>query len=138
MSKEFLSKSLIKAEVRRVHDMQVWADCLVSPLCVVRPYLRVRDKSYMGWEKVKSQAIFAYRTGSLKFCTSWRIYNIKRGNGIKCVMNMCPENDTFEHAKVCSFYDTKWNENWTTEEEIAEYIVALNRERFRRQKMPIL
>ena len=53
-------------------------------------------------------------------------------------MNLCKENDTLDHAKVCPFYYTKWDEKWTTEEEIANYLVLLNRERFKRQKMPIL
>ena len=47
--------------------------------------------------------------------------------------------DNFEHVQQCPFYYTKWNPAWVNDDEnVAKYLVKLNRERMKRFKMPIL
>ena len=92
----------------------------------------------MAWTKNKARALLLWRTGALKFKNMWRIYNVKRGLGTNCVMEMCEGEDNFDHVKVCSFYDTKWSNKWCRESEIAQYLVKINRERIVKVKMPIL
>ena len=38
----------------------------------------------------------------------------------------------------CPFYDTKWNEKWEREEDVAKYIVAASRERMIVVKIPLI
>ena len=46
---------------------------------------------------------------------------------------------SFDHAKVCPFYETKWKDEFNADEDlIAEYIMLLNRERINKFRMPIL
>ena len=67
--------------------------------------------------------------GSLQFKTAWKLYSVKRGLGIECVMPQCfGEQDDWDHVRKCVYYDTKWNPKWCTEEEISKYIVKLSRE----------
>ena len=119
--------------------MEVWWDCFKSPIISQRPYLRVRDKSHYRWEKMKVKALLYFRTGSLKFKTAWKIYNCKRGVGINCVHPLCDQQDTFEHAKICRFNETIWKDEFSdSEDQTAEYIMLLNRERIRKYRMPII
>ena len=91
----------------------------------------------MGWNKIKVRALIAWRTGALKFKKAWRMYNNKRGIGVACVM--CNEgDDEWQHMIVCQHYNTKFADWMTTESQIADYVVAVNRERFVRRKMPLI
>ena len=128
----------IKEAVRRVHDMEVWRDVYESPIARERPYLRIRDKRHFTWRQHKAKALLAWRTGALRFKTVWRLYNLKRGLGINCVMPQCDgARDDWDHVRQCLFYDTKWDDNWQTEDEIADYLVKISRERFIKVKMPL-
>ena len=118
--------------------MEIFRECFMSSIIPIRPSLRVIDKSHYSWDKSRAKALFAYRTGSLKLKTAWKVYNQKIGVGIKCPMPMCPEDDTWDHLKQCPFYVTKWNVKWNTDDEIAKFIVEINRERYWRLKAPIL
>ena len=139
ISLEPVDKKVLKRTVRMAHDSEVWFDCFRSPIIEVRPYFRVRDKSHFGWEKLKSKALLALRTGSLKFKVSWRIYNVKRGIGVNCVNVLCPYEDSFQHAKQCLFYNTVWKESYQDSEELtADYLLKLNRERIARYRLPII
>ena len=80
----------------------------------------------------------AWRTGSLKFRHIWRVYNTKKGLRSDCVMPLCDGPDNWEHLKVCKWYRTKWKDSYTEESEIADYLVAVNKERFDRVKLPLL
>ena len=74
----------------------------------------------------------------MKLKTQWKIYNVKRGVGTDCVMPLCGEDDTLDHIKECKWYETKWDEKCSTEGELANYLVKINRERLKKVKMPIL
>ena len=57
---------------------------------------------------------------------------------MNCVMPMCDAPvDNWSHMIQCKFYDTGWNDKWTSEKEIASYIVRASRERFIKVKMPL-
>ena len=114
-----LDSTYIKQMVKRRRN------CYSSSIVKERVTTKVEDKSYHLWNKNKAQAILLFwRCGALKF----KLYNIKRGVGIGCVMPMCGE-DQWDHMTKCPFYDTKWNEKWEREEDVANYIVAASRER---------
>ena len=82
---------------------------------------------------------FSYKTGSLKFKTSWWIYNTKRGIGVHCLLNLCPYLDNILHVQQCLFFDVKWKQEYLdSEEQLAEYLLQLNRERIRKFRMPII
>ena len=93
--------------------------------------------SYHTWDKNSARAILFWRTGALKFRTTWRIYNQKKGIGIGCVMPMCPGTDDLNHVKVCKFYDTKWDDKFQLEKDLASYLVKISRERFIKVKLPL-
>ena len=63
---------------------------------------------------------------------------MQRGIGTKCVMPMCGHEDTLEHMKMCKFYETKWDDIWVEDEEVANYLEKANRERFIKTKMPLM
>ena len=137
ISKHHLDKKFIKQQVRGAHDKLVWTECFLSSIVKSRPYFRIRDKSFMGWNKIKVKALFAWRTGALRFKKSWRMYNTKRGMGIGCVM--CNEgDDEWQHMIVCKHYHTKFASWMISESQIADYVVEVNRERFVRMKMPLI
>ena len=53
-------------------------------------------------------------------------------------MPMCDGKiDNWEHLIECKFYDTKWNHEWSSEEEIAKFLVKISRERMIKVKMPL-
>ena len=83
----------------------------------------------MGWNKIKVKALISWCTGALKFKKSWKIYNTKRGMGIACVM--CNEGDDEWQCMI----DNDW---MVSESQVADYVVAENRERFVRRKMPLI
>ena len=131
-------KIQIKTLVRRRNEMEIFRDCFASTIVMHRNYLRVIDKSPRGWPKIKSQALLAWRTGSLKFRHIWRVYNTKKGLRSDCVMPLCDGPDNWEHLKVCKWYKTRWKDSYTEESEIADYLVAVNKERFDKVKLPLL
>ena len=139
VSEMAIDKRVLKRVVRDHHDAEVWTDCFMSPIISVRPYFGLITKVHMKWDKMKSKAMIAVRTGSLKFSNSWKIYNCKHGLRVRCINRMCNGIDELSHAKVCKFYFTKWEEKFAdSDDEMANYIIALNRERLRRFRMPIL
>ena len=132
-------KGIIKDMVKRFSQAELWKDCAKSSIVVTRPYFGIRDKSYYKWPKMLSQALFGWRTGALKFKSLWRLYNLKRGVGIRCPMSVCDGVDNWNHLiNECKFYETKADTNWSTDRELAEYIVKVSRERYRRVKLPLL
>ena len=138
VSKVRLDKIQIKHVIRLRHDTDVWRDSCASSIVVQRPYLRLRSKMHMRWSKSKARALLAYRTGALKFKSCWKLYNVKRGVGVKCVMPLCDGDDSLEHVKMCRWYDTKWSDDYTTEDEIADYIIRISRERLVKLRMPLI
>ena len=88
---------------------------------------------------MKAKAMLAWRTGSLKFKTSWRIYDCKKGIGVDCMAPMCGGSDTLSHVQACPFYTTKWKKEYTDmDKQMAEYLLQINRERQRKYMLPIL
>ena len=140
ITEEFTDKKTIKEVIKSASDKELWLDCFSSPIVVSRPYFGVRDKSHYKWTKIMAKALISWRSGSLKFKSVWRLYNVKRGVGTKCVMevNGCNQEDTWNHMVTCDFYETKWDPRWWQEKDIACYIIKVNRERLRRAKMPLL
>ena len=125
--------------VKRFSQAELWKDCAKSSIVVNRPYFGIRDKSYYKWPKNLSKALFGWRTGALKFKSLWKLYNLKRGVGIRCPMNVCDGTDDWNHLTTqCKFYETKFDSKWSTERELAEYIVKVSQERYRRVKLPLL
>ena len=54
-------------------------------------------------------------------------------------MNVCDGTDDWNHLTTeCKFYETKFDSKWSTERELAEYIVKVSQERYRRVKLPLL
>ena len=79
-----------------------------------------------------------WNVGALKFKCLWKLYNVKRGIGVGCLMPICSGTDNLEHVQQCPFYYTKWNPAWVNDDEnMAKYLVKLNRERTKRFKMPM-
>ena len=47
--------------------------------------------------------------------------------------------DDWNHLTTeCKFYETKFDSKWSTERELAEYVVKVSQERYRRVKLPLL
>ena len=59
------------------------------------------------------------------------------GNGVNCVIPLCPGLEELSHVKVCIFYQTKWSDKWTTDKELVDYLLKINRERLLVYKMPL-
>ena len=122
-----------------MNNLEIWNDCFFSPIISMRPYLGLRSRCQLGWEKMKTKAMLALRTRSVKFKMSWRLYNCKRGIGVDCVVPMCGGPDTLSHVQVCPFYSTKWKKEYAdTDEQMAEYLLQINRDRLRKYMLPIL
>ena len=98
-----MDKKSIKFEIRRTSDMELWGECFVSSITPSRPYIPVHKKAHVKWTKNLTKAILYIRTGALQFKTTWKVWNIKNGKGVKCPFTICAEEDTLDHAKECSF-----------------------------------
>ena len=133
-----VDKSQVKSTIKMAAMTELWRECFESSIIPSRPYIRITNFSHFSWPRSKSRAILLWRTGGLKFKTQWKLYNVKRGIGIGCLMPVCPGLDNLDHVKNCPFYETKWDNRWKDDEELAIYLVKINRERTRRFKMPIL
>ena len=133
-----LDKKVVKKVIRKTNDLELWTDCFSSRVTVSRPYIKIQDRQFFNWPRNKARALFLWRVGALKLKTQWKIYNVKRGVGTDCVMPLCGEDDTLDHIKECKWYETKWDEKCSTERELANYLVKINRERLKKVKMPIL
>ena len=75
----------------------------------------------------------------LSQASGWRAYYRARGILTKCVSRMCDAEDTADHAKICKFMETKWNDK--LDEDLllkAKYYVNLHKERLRKYAYPIL
>ena len=140
ISKCSVDKKILKQVVKSVNDSEVWYDCYLSPIIVTRPYHRVRDKSHFQWPKLKAKALLAFRFGSLKFRSAWRVYNNKKGIGINCVHPICPGIDSLIHVQYeCKFYKTTWKQEYfDSEESLADYLIKINNERIKLYRLPII
>ena len=138
ITSQYQHPDYIRKAVRMKNDAEIWRDCYSGKFTKERPYLKIKDRSYHTWPKQKARALLFWRVGSLRFKVQWKLYNLKRGLGVKCVMPMCDGVDSWEHMIVCPFYDTKWNPEWKEEDEIAEYLVKASRERFTKVRLPII
>ena len=118
--------------------MELWKECLASSVTQSRITFRPSNKQHLSWPKSRSRVWLAWRVGSLRFKTAWRLYNTRRGLGTKCIMPMCGHEDTLDHMKQCKFYETKWDDKWVEDEDIARYLEKANRERFIKAKMPLI
>ena len=133
-----LDKVQIKQVIRMKHDREVWRDSLASSIVMTRPYLRLKDKRHYRWSKLMSQAFLGWRTGSLKFKSTWKVYNTRNGLSSSCVFPLCPGLDTWSHMIECPWYTVKWNPKYTEEEEITRYILEVSMERLKRTRCPLL
>ena len=140
ISETFTPKKVIKDVIKQESDKTLWLECMKSPLIKARDYFGVRDKSHFKWTKIMAQAFLGWRCGSLKFKTLWRLYNVKRGIGTRCVMEFrgCAQEDTWNHMISCQFYDEKYDPETWNEKDVASYIVRVNRERLIKAKMPLI
>ena len=134
-----IDKKVLNRQIRLANNQENWFDCYQSSSIPVRHFFRIYDKSHFAWEKLKAKAILAYRCGTLKFKTCWRLYNLKRGKGIDCPNILCGKEDSILHAQKCLFYNTRWDDKFNdSEQEFAEYLLRLNRERISRYRLPII
>ena len=63
---------------------------------------------------------------------TWRSYYEKKGDSVSCPSHLCgSEVDSLDHAKVCKFLETKFDERKMSHpKEFSKYLVRLNQERF--------
>ena len=56
----------------------------------------------------------------------------------KWMISKCNDFCSDKFFLQCKFYETKFDSKWSTERELAEYIVKVSQERYRRVKLPLL
>ena len=83
------------------------------------------------------RALFFWYTGALKLKMHRKVYNIRKGIGVNCVFPLCPGLNEMSHVNVCMFYQTKWSDRWTSDEELADYLTKINREQLQVYKIPL-
>ena len=128
-----IDRKIVKDRITNEEMRQGWITNFKSRLVVNRHYLR-GTKTYHVMPKSQARAVLIWRIGALRFRDNWFKYNNKR-QGTGCVMRMCSGIDTLEHAMFeCKFVKAKIKvdkEGKFGDEEIAEFIVQLNRERMK-------
>ena len=79
-----------------------------------------------------ARAQLFYKMGTLRFRATWRSYYEKKGDSVSCPSHLCgSEVDSLDHAKVCKFLETKFDERKMSHpKEFPKYLVRLNQERF--------
>ena len=137
-----LDPDLMKRTIKNVNDDELLKEILDSSSAQKKPWVRARIKPHFKWPKMMARARLLEAAGGFRFmaqASGWKSFYRARQLSVSCVSRMCVEDDTADHAKICKFMNTKWNEKYEGDNKLtAEYWVKLNRERFRRYGLPIL
>ena len=104
VSDQKLDKRHVKLTIKTFSDRELWTECFASKIIRTRPFLRIGGASHFGWLRNKARALFMWNVGALKFKCLWKLYNVKRGIGVGCLMPICSGNDNLEHVQQCPFY----------------------------------
>ena len=82
--------------------------------------------------------MLALRIGELDFLTNRRRENISKWGSTHCFVQVCGGEDSLEHVSQCFGYESTFNKKDSSEQAQAEYLVALNRERLKKYKRPLI
>ena len=127
VSKVQLDKRMVKAQVKLMDEIDVWMSNIKSPVTKNVGMNRMRlSTNFYKLSKRESQALIAHNAGAFKLKTAWGNYFHFQG----CLAPLCGGKDDMEHIKICLFYKTKWEEEFTQDSKmLARYLVSIDRER---------
>ena len=137
-----LDAGLLRERIRFVNDLELMREIWTGKAAEKRMGLGMKWRMHLKWTKLEAKARLLHSAGNLKFlsqASGWRAYYRARGISTRCVSRLCDSEDTAEHAKICKFMETKWDEKFEEDEKLrARYYVNLHRERLKKYAFPIL
>ena len=137
-----LDAGLLRERIRFVNDLELMREIWMGKAAEKKMGLGMKWRMHLKWTKLEAKARLLESAGNLKFlsqASGWRAYYRARGISTSCVSRLCDSEDTAEHAKICKFMETKWDEKFEKDEKLrARYYVNLHRERLKKYAFPIL
>ena len=127
VSENHLVKKMVKQKIRLCDEIDIWISNAMSPATMNVGAERLRPSTnFFILTKRKSQSLIAFNAGALKLRTSWGDFHQDQ----RCPAPLCGGSDSLEHIKTCSFYRTKWKDDYNKDcKQLAKYFVAIDRER---------
>ena len=96
------------------------------------------DRSYFKMTRIESKLMLALQIGELNFLTNRKHESLAERGSTDCYVGVCGGQDTLDHVSQCFGYQTKPPGPGAPEQEIANYLVELNKERTKRFKSPLV
>ena len=134
-----LRKDDLKDQVKRLATQHTWFPLMKSSKVVMRwDPEKNSNRQYFSFEKLESRLMLALRIGELDFLTNRRRENISKWGSTHCFVQVCGGEDSLEHVSQCFGYESTFNKKDSSEQAQAEYLVALNRERLKKYRRPLI
>ena len=132
-------KDDLKDQVKRLATQHTWFPLMKSSKVVMRwDPEKNSNRQYFSFEKLESRLMLALRIGELDFLTNRRRENISKWGSTHCFVQVCGGEDSLEHVSQCFGYESTFNKKDSSEQAQAEYLVALNRERLKKYRRPLI
>ena len=132
-------KDIIKELVWRKARQELWLNSMKNRRVPFTPTIDKSGKPYWRFQRYEARLILHYKIGELSF-KDYKKNEMKRKFGnLRCFAG-CEEIDSYSHVKQCERYETKVK-NFDldgTDEKLAKYLRALDRERFRKYGSPLV
>lgn len=132
VSENPVEKKLVKRWIKVADETKIWLSNLGSSAMkkMSRERMRVSTNFYK-LSNCESQSLLAFNAGAFKLKTAWGDYHKIQ----TCLAPLCDGLDELEHIMKCPHYLTKWEEGFREDcKKLAQYFVAIDRERRRRYK----
>ena len=132
VSENQLDRKMVKKLVKVKDETENWISNIRSSATQNVGLERTRTSTnFYRLSKRCSQALLAFNAGAFKLKTAWGDYHQVQA----CLAPLCDGRDELEHIKKCSFYDTKWEEEFNRDSrQLATYFVAIDKERRKKWK----
>ena len=95
------------------------------------------NRDYFHFTKFESKLVFFLFVGELNLLTNKKREFMSRYGGTHCLVKVCGGEDEIDHITKCFGYSTQCPKGGNTKQ-LAEYLVALNRERIKKFNLPLI
>ena len=134
-----VTKESIKENVWLKARKELWKNTVRNKRIPIVPEFRKKKKNYWTFPKREARLIMSHNIGELNFKVNKKQESLKKYGNLNCIAG-CDEVDSYDHVKQCARYYTqaKNYELDGTDEKLAQYLVDLDNERFKRYAHPLV
>ena len=99
---------------------------------------RRSDRTYFKFNTLEAKLMLALQIGELNFLTNRRRESEKELGSTMCYVKVCGGEDSLDHVSTCFGYQSRPPGAGSSEQEIADYLVELNKERNKKYQSPLV